>query len=69
MLTVYNLPLLLLCLFLVLHQNPKICQQSPPDHDLAPVFSKHHAVSLPPHRPYDYTFNLLEGAPLPSGKL
>ena len=38
-------------------------------HDLAPVFSKQDALSLPPHRPYDLAIDLLPGAPLPSGRL
>ena len=50
---------------------------SPPDlqgiptmyHDLARVFSKDHALSLPPHCPYDCAIDLLRGAPLPVGRL
>jgi len=38
-------------------------------HNLATVFSKHHALSLPPHRPYDMVIDLLPGAPLPSSRL
>ena len=38
-------------------------------HDLARVFSKDLALSLPPHRPYDCAINLLSGAPLPSSRL
>ena len=38
-------------------------------HDLAPVFSKESAMSLPPHRPYDCAIDLLPGAPLPSSRL
>jgi len=38
-------------------------------HNLATVFSKHHALSLPPHRPYDCAIDLLPGAPLPSSRL
>ena len=38
-------------------------------HDLAPVFSKESELSLPPHRPYDCTIDLLPGAPLPVGRL
>uniref|UniRef100_A0A8C5N9Y2 Gypsy retrotransposon integrase-like protein 1 n=1 Tax=Gouania willdenowi TaxID=441366 RepID=A0A8C5N9Y2_GOUWI len=38
-------------------------------HDLAPVFSKHQALSLPPHRPYDCAIDLQQGAPLPSSRL
>ncbi|KAI3369234.1 hypothetical protein L3Q82_007781 [Scortum barcoo] len=33
-------------------------------HDLAPVFSKAKATSLPPHRPYDCPIDLLPGASL-----
>ena len=50
---------------------------SPPDltgvppayHDLALVFSKDKALSLPPHRPYDCAIDLLPGAPHPKGRL
>lgn len=35
-------------------------------HDLCEVFSKSRARSLPPHRPYDCSINLLQGAPFPS---
>ena len=38
-------------------------------HDLAPVFCKESALSLPPHRPYDCAIDLLLGAPLPVGRL
>ncbi|KAJ8374999.1 hypothetical protein SKAU_G00055790 [Synaphobranchus kaupii] len=38
-------------------------------HDLAQVFSKSRALSLPPHRPYDCAIDLLAGAKLPSGRL
>ena len=38
-------------------------------HDLAPVFCKESALSLPPHRPYDCAIDLLPGAPLPVGRL
>lgn len=38
-------------------------------HDLGNVFSKHRALSLPPHRPYDCAIDLLPGAPLPSSRL
>uniref|UniRef100_A0A3B3HZY6 Gypsy retrotransposon integrase-like protein 1 n=1 Tax=Oryzias latipes TaxID=8090 RepID=A0A3B3HZY6_ORYLA len=37
--------------------------------DLRAVFSKAKANSLPPHRPYDCSINLLEGASLPKGNL
>ena len=56
--------------------NP-LTELSPPDltgvppayHDLAPVFSKDSALSLPPHRPYDCPIDLLPGATLPVGRL
>ena len=38
-------------------------------YDLGEVFSKQLALSLPPHRPYDCTIDLLPGAPLPSSRL
>ena len=38
-------------------------------HDLGAVFSKESALSLPPHRPYDCSIDLLPGAPLPKGRL
>lgn len=38
-------------------------------HDLCEVFSKDHALSLPPHRPYDCAIDLLPGAPLPTKRL
>lgn len=38
-------------------------------HDLAAVFSKSKALSLPPHRPYDCAIDLLPGAPLPNSRL
>ena len=38
-------------------------------HDLAPVFCKESALSLPPHRTYDCTIDLLPGAPLLVGRL
>uniref|UniRef100_A0A1A8Q7Q3 Reverse transcriptase domain-containing protein n=1 Tax=Nothobranchius rachovii TaxID=451742 RepID=A0A1A8Q7Q3_9TELE len=38
-------------------------------HDLAQVFSKDRATSLPPHRPFDCSIKLLPGAPLPSSRL
>ena len=63
MLTVCILPWLLPHLCPSLFQNHLMC------HDLAPVFSKHHALSLPPHRPYDCAIGLQPGAPLPSSRL
>lgn len=38
-------------------------------HDLAPVFSKSRACSLPPHRPYDCAIELLKDATLPTSRL
>lgn len=38
-------------------------------HDLESVFSKPKAGSLPPHRPYDCSIELLNGAPLPKSRL
>ena len=38
-------------------------------HDLAAVFSKTSALTLPPHRPYDCAIDLLPGAPLPRSRL
>ena len=38
-------------------------------HNLAVVFSKSHALSVPPHRPYDCAIDLLPGSPLPSSRL
>lgn len=38
-------------------------------HDLAQVFSKKKALSLPPHRPYDCSIELLSRAPLPRSRL
>lgn len=35
-------------------------------HDLASMFSKQCALSLPPHRPYNRQINLLPDVPLPS---
>ena len=42
----------------------------PPEyHNVKEVFSKDHALSLPPHRPYDCAIDLLPGTPFPSSKL
>lgn len=41
----------------------------PQYYDLAPVFSKSRALSLPPHRPYDCAIELLKDATLPSSRL
>lgn len=38
-------------------------------HDFKAVFSKCKANSLPPHRPYDYAIELIQGATLPKGRL
>ncbi|XP_023805578.1 uncharacterized protein LOC111946457 [Oryzias latipes] len=38
-------------------------------HDLHTVFSKVKAGALPPHRPYDCSITLLDGAPLPKSRL
>ena len=38
-------------------------------YDLRVVYSKSHALSLPPHRPYDCAINLLPRSPLPSSRL
>ena len=38
-------------------------------HDLAEVFSKTKATSLPPHRPYDCAIDLLPGSTPPRGRL
>ena len=38
-------------------------------HDLAPVFSKESALSLPPHRPYDCAIDFLPGVSMPVGRL
>ncbi|KAK2921381.1 hypothetical protein Q8A73_000866 [Channa argus] len=41
----------------------------PAYHDLAPVFNKEQALSLPPNRPFDCAIDLQAGAPLPTGRL
>lgn len=38
-------------------------------HDLSHVFSKSQALSLPRHRPYDYSTGLVPNATLPSSRL
>lgn len=38
-------------------------------HDLGEVFSKNRALSLPPHRPYDCSIDLLPAVALPSRSL
>ena len=58
---------------LSLHQEPseEIDLSSVPHeyYDLSPVFSKDHAQSLPPHRPYGCAINLLPVAFLLTKKL
>jgi len=49
--------------------TPDVSRVPPAYHDLAELFSKERALSLPPHRPYDCPIDLLPGAPLPSGRL
>jgi len=49
--------------------SPDLTSVPPEYHDLAPVFSKVSATSLPPHRPYDCAIELLPGAPLPGSRL
>ena len=49
--------------------SPDLRGVPPIYHDLAQVFSKEQASSLPPHRPYDCGIYLLPGAPLPVGRL
>lgn len=49
-------------------EPPDVSTVAPEYHNLAPVFSKHNALSLPPHRPYDCLIDLLPGAPLPSSR-
>lgn len=48
---------------------PDLSLVPPPYHDLAPVFSKQQALSLPPHRPYYCVIDLHPGAPLPFSRL
>ncbi|KAL4007327.1 hypothetical protein ACER0C_001179 [Sarotherodon galilaeus] len=48
---------------------PDLSAVPPEYHDLARVFSKDLAVSLPPHRPYDCGIDLHPGAPLPTSRL
>ena len=50
-------------------EPPNLTLVPPEYHDLGEVFSKMHALSLPPHRPYDCAIKLLPGAPLPSSRL
>lgn len=68
------------CLGSATPSTPRITvsrEGTPPDlssvpqayHDLAEVFSKDRAVSLPPHRPYDCAITLVPGASYPSSRL
>jgi len=49
--------------------SPDLSGVPPCYHNLAEVFSKHQALSLSPHRPYDCRIDLLPGSPLPSSRL
>lgn len=51
------------------HQDPDLYGVPACYHDLALVFSKARAKSLPPHRPYDCGIDLLQGATPPRGRL
>lgn len=48
---------------------PDLSTIPPEYHDLASVFSKSRALSLPPHRPYDCSIDLLPSAPFPASRL
>ena len=48
---------------------PDLSEVPPVYLDLKEVFNKSRATSLPPHRPYDCTIDLLPGASLPKGRL
>lgn len=50
-------------------QTPDLSAVPAEYHNLAKVFSKDLALSLPPHRPYDCGTDLLPGAPLPTSRL
>ncbi|XP_030281596.1 uncharacterized protein LOC115586588 [Sparus aurata] len=50
-------------------EPPDLSSVPPEYHDLAEVFSKQRALSLPPHRPYDCAIEILPGAPLPTSRL
>ncbi|KAL3969834.1 glutaminyl-tRNA synthetase [Sarotherodon galilaeus] len=50
-------------------EPPDLSSVPPVYHDLAEVFCKDRAKSLPPHRPYDCAIELLPGAPLPTSRL
>ncbi|KAK2897100.1 hypothetical protein Q8A73_013480 [Channa argus] len=49
--------------------TPDMSLIPPAYHDLAPVFNKEQALSLPPHHPFDCAIDLQPGAPLPTGRL
>lgn len=49
--------------------SPDLNGVPPAYHDLARVFSQEEAVSLPPHRPYDCTIDLVPDSILPSSRL
>ena len=49
--------------------TPDLSAIPPVYHDLGEVFSKDRATSLPPHRSYDCTINLLPGSSPPRGRL
>ncbi len=49
--------------------NPDLANVLPCYHDLAEVFSKAKAMSLPPHHPYDCAIDLLLGSTPPRGRL
>ena len=48
---------------------PDLSNVPPVYHDLAAVFCKERALSLPPHRPYDCSIELVPNAVLPSSRL
>ena len=52
-----------------MHSPPDLSDPPSVYHDLAPVFSKDRALSLPPHYPYDCAIDLLPGALRPVGRL
>ncbi|KAF7653478.1 hypothetical protein LDENG_00082230 [Lucifuga dentata] len=52
-----------------LSSSPDLSRVPPEHHDFGEVFSKAKALSLPPHRPYDCTINLLPGTSPPKGRL
>lgn len=50
-------------------ESPDLSDVPKAYHDLAEVFSKDKALSLPPHRPYDCAIELLPNATLPTSRL